>query len=119
MNHQVSLTAEDNILSKIKFERKAMGLGVPVESYSIDNGIYNYKYLTRELHGKGQGIRHSGVIGNHHNGVAQNSTFLTAVSVIYNLGRFQASNILAKFDNLEKYFYRPRYYPLVNLSYKS
>ena len=49
-----------------------MGSGVPVDIYSTDNGIYTSKDFTIELHVKVQGIRHSGLGGQHHNGVAQN-----------------------------------------------
>ena len=70
MNHQISFTSEDTIISKIKFERENMGSGVPVDIYSTDNGIYTSKDFTIELHVKVQGIRHSGVGGQHHNGVA-------------------------------------------------
>ena len=54
----------------LKFDMESMGEGVPVESYSTDNGIYNSKDFTRYFNGKGQGIRHIGVGGNHHNGLA-------------------------------------------------
>ena len=50
-----------------------MGARVPVERYSTDNGIYNSKEFTREMHVKGQGIRHIGVVGRHHNGVEENT----------------------------------------------
>ena len=59
--------------SKLKFEREAMGAGVPAKSYSIDNGIYTSKDFTRELNVKVQVISQSGVGGHHHNGVAENT----------------------------------------------
>ena len=50
-----------------------MWSGVSVKSYSKDNDIYTSKEFTRELHDNGQGIRHSGVLGHHHNGVSDNT----------------------------------------------
>ena len=49
-----------------------MGAVFPLESYSIDNGIQISKEFTRYLHEKGQGIRHSGVGGQHQNLVEYN-----------------------------------------------
>ena len=37
--HQFSFTAEDTIISNLKFDSETMGAGFPVESYSIDNGF--------------------------------------------------------------------------------
>ena len=54
VHHQVSFTAEYNIISKIDFEREAMGAVFTVESYSTDNVIYTSKDFTIELHVKGQ-----------------------------------------------------------------
>ena len=47
VHNQVPLKAEETIMYNIKFEREAMGTGVPVESYSTDNGIYNSKEFIR------------------------------------------------------------------------
>ena len=49
-----------------------MGAGVPVESYSTDNGIYNSREFSRDMHDKYQGIRNSRGGGNHYNGVVEN-----------------------------------------------
>ena len=43
VHHQVLFTAEETIMSNIKFEREAMGAGVPVDRYFMDNGIYTSK----------------------------------------------------------------------------
>ena len=67
-HHQVQFTSEYTIISNLKFEREAMGLGVPVESYSTYNGIYTSKEFTLELHEKGQVIRHNILGGHHYNG---------------------------------------------------
>ena len=55
---------------KLKFDKEAIVSVMPVESYSTYNGIYTSKEFTRDLHVKGQVIKHSEVVGNHHNGVA-------------------------------------------------
>ena len=60
-------------MSKLKFEREAIYEGLPVESYYTYNGIYTYKEFSRDMHGKGQGIRHSGVGGHNKNGVTDNA----------------------------------------------
>ena len=57
-------------MTKLKFDREDMFVGVLVDSYSTCNDIYTSKDFTRELYIKGQGIRHSGVGGHHHNGVS-------------------------------------------------
>ena len=49
-----------------------MGAGVSVDRYSKDNVIYTSKELNRDLHGKVQVIRHSGVGGQHQNLVEYN-----------------------------------------------
>ena len=49
-----------------------MGAVMPVESYSTYNVIYTSKEFNRELHVKGQEIRHSGVGGHHYNMVTDN-----------------------------------------------
>ena len=72
VHNQVSFTSEDKIMYKLKSEIEDMGEGVPVESYSTDNGIYMSKEFTRDMYRKVQGIRHSVVEGYHHNGVAEN-----------------------------------------------
>ena len=59
-------------MPKLKFEREALGAGVPVESYSTDNAIYTSKDFTTELHDKDQGIRHNIVGVYHNNGVSDN-----------------------------------------------
>ena len=76
VHHKVSFTSEETIVSKIDFEREAMGAGVPVESYSTNNDIYNSKYFNRDLHGKVQIIRHILVGCHHHNGVAENAIIM-------------------------------------------
>jgi hypothetical protein len=70
--NQNAFTAEETIISKLKYERETMGTGVQVQTFSSDNGFYTSKAFMKELHTKGQGIKDSGVGGHHHNGVAEN-----------------------------------------------
>jgi hypothetical protein len=69
----VGLTGTETVQAKLRFEREAAGVGVQVRDYCTDNGIYTSKEFATELSSKGQGIKHSGVGGHHHNGVAENA----------------------------------------------
>ncbi len=71
--HQVGLTGTETVQAKLQFEREAASVGVSVQDYCTDNGIYTSKEFSSELLVKGQGIKHSGVGGHHQNGVAENS----------------------------------------------
>jgi hypothetical protein len=72
IHSHVSITAEEKITSKLKFECKAMGAGVQVKDYNSVNGVYTSKAFIKELHTKGQGIKQGGVRGHHHHGFAKN-----------------------------------------------
>ena len=48
-----------------------MGSGVSIKRYCTDNGVYTSREFLKEIYKNGQNIRHSGVGGNHHNGVAE------------------------------------------------
>ena len=61
VEHQVTLNASDTILAKQKFERLALEMGVVVDNYHTDNGIYKSKAFTEELATNYQNIRFSGV----------------------------------------------------------
>ncbi len=71
--HQVSLSAEETVQSKMSFEREALQVGVGVANYQTDNGVYTSQEFLKELIEHGQGIKHSGVGGHHHNGPAENA----------------------------------------------
>jgi hypothetical protein len=71
--HQVGLTGTETVQAKLRFEREAAAAGVTIRAYCTDNGIYTSKEFAAELASKGQGIKHSGVGGHHHNGVAENA----------------------------------------------
>ena len=68
---QVTLNASDTINAKHKFERHALEMGVKVESYHTDNGIYKSQAFTEELSTNYQQIRFSGVGAKWQNGVAE------------------------------------------------
>jgi hypothetical protein len=61
------------VQAKLTFEKEAASVGVGMRDYCTDNGIYTCKEFSAELLSKGQGIKHSGVGGHHHNTVAENS----------------------------------------------
>ena len=72
ISHQVGLTAEETIQSKIRIEREAMGEGISIQAYHTDNGIYASKEFLKELAQKGQGLKMSGVRAQFQNGAAEN-----------------------------------------------
>ena len=73
VRHQVALSAQETVEAKLTFEREALQVGVQVKDYQTDNGVYTAKEFLEELTKEGQGIKHSGVGGHHHNGVAENN----------------------------------------------
>ena len=68
--NQVSLNAQETVASKLIFECEALQLGIDVLNYQTDNGIYTSQEFLKEMIEKGQGLKHSGVGGHHHNGPA-------------------------------------------------
>ena len=73
VEHQVTLNASDTINAKTSFERAAMDLGVTVESYHTDNGIFNSHAFTKELAENYQSVTFSGVGAKWQAGVAENA----------------------------------------------
>ena len=71
IHHQQTFTSDETILSKMKFEREAMGLGVETRRYCTDNGVYTSRDFLKQITSENQTIRHSGVGGDHHNGVSE------------------------------------------------
>ena len=69
--HQVSLSSNETLRSKLAFERNCFQDGVAVQAYHADNGIYNSAEWLREIDKKGQGQRLSGVGAHHQNGTAE------------------------------------------------
>ena len=71
--NQVGFTAEETIAAKHRFEREAASIGVQVQMYSTDNGVFTSQAYKEQLQKAGQAIRHSGVGGHHHNATAETS----------------------------------------------
>ena len=69
--HQVTFNASDTINAKVEFERHCADLGVQVDSYHTDNGVYKSQAFTEELARNSQSIRFSGVGAHFQNGVAE------------------------------------------------
>ena len=68
---QVTLNATDTINAKHKWERHGADMGVSIDSYHTDNGIYKSKAFTEELAQNYQSICFSGVGAKWQNGVAK------------------------------------------------
>ena len=68
---QVTMNATDTINAKHEFERYCHEMGVTVDSYHTDNGIYKSKAFTEELVNNFQSIRFSGVGAKWQNGAAE------------------------------------------------
>jgi hypothetical protein len=71
--HQVGLTGTKTGQAKLRFEQEATAAGIQIHTYCTNNGVYMSKEFATKLASKGQGIRHSGIGGHHHNGVAKNA----------------------------------------------
>ena len=69
--HQVSLGASDTIRSKELYEQKAEEVGVKIQSYRGDNGVYKSKAFKDDLVRRGQTMTFSGVGAHAQNGVAE------------------------------------------------
>jgi hypothetical protein len=87
--HQVGLTGTETVQPKLHFERVAAAIGVTFRACCADSHVYTSQEFATGLASKGQGIRHSGVGGHHHNGVAKNAinhTVRTARTLIIYVG---------------------------------
>ncbi len=69
--HQVTFSASDTISATESFERKARDMGVAVESYHTDNGVYKSQAFINKLVKDKQSIRFSGVGAKWQNGYAE------------------------------------------------
>ena len=85
--HQVSLRVGDTIKSKNNFEQMATSLGVKVQSYFGDNGVFTAKGFKADLVVKNQAIRFSGAGAHHQNGIAERAiqtvTYLSRSMIIH------------------------------------
>jgi hypothetical protein len=68
---QVTMNATDTINAKHEFERYCLEMGVAVDSYHTDNGIYKSRAFAEELVNNYQSIRFSGVGAKWQNGTAE------------------------------------------------
>ena len=82
VEHQVSLSATDMIMSKNAFEQTARDMGVNVQEYHTDNGVYKAKAFADEIHKNLQSIRYSAVGAKWQNGIAEN-----AIKIVSNKAR--------------------------------
>ena len=80
--HQVTFNASDTINAKVQFEQHARNVGVSVDAYHTDNGIYKSRAFTEELANNYQSIRFSGVGAHWQNGAAEG-----AIRIIVNRAR--------------------------------
>ena len=71
VNHQVSINGADSIHSKVRFEQSAKQVGVAIQQYHTDNGIFSTKTLLDELSQRQQRVRFAGTGTGHQNGVAE------------------------------------------------
>ena len=76
--HQQSFTAHETTQSLLGFEREGAEVGINIQGYQTDNGVYTAQNLTRKLQENHQILRLSGVGAHHQNGVAEmlSRTFL-------------------------------------------
>ncbi len=74
VQNQVGFTAAETVEAKLKFEREAASVGIKIQSYMSDNGVFTSKDFVHELDQAAQTIRHRGVGGHHHNGPAENAS---------------------------------------------
>ena len=69
--HQVSLGATDTVRSKNAYEIQAAEMGVRIQHYRGDNGVYKSKEFKRDLTDREQTMTYSGVGVHGQNGVAE------------------------------------------------
>jgi hypothetical protein len=69
--NQVSARTGETLIGKKKYERLALDIGVSVQAYHADNGIFATKALRAHCDYKGQELEFIGVSARHQNGVAE------------------------------------------------
>ena len=73
IHHQQTFTSHETLQSMLTFEREAAELGIEIQGYNTDNGVYTAKQIMNKLHENKQLLRLSGVGAHHQNGVAENA----------------------------------------------
>ena len=71
VEHQVSFSAADTIMALESFEREASRMGVTIDSYLSDNGIFKSRAFVDKIASNQQSIRFSGVGAKWQNGVSE------------------------------------------------
>lgn len=71
--HQVSLDAVSTLAAKHSFEAITRDVGVSIQSYHSDNGVFSSHAYAQDLLANSQTQRFSGVGAHHQNGVAERS----------------------------------------------
>jgi transposase InsO family protein len=69
--HQISMTSEETLKSKLAFEKFAASHGVSIKHYHADNGRFKDKLFSKSIEEKGQTISFCGVGAHHQNGIAE------------------------------------------------
>ena len=84
IKHQVDINVTRTVKAKLTFDRKDKILGIMINVYHTDNGIFNTSKFMEELLKKQQKIRFSGASASHQNGVAEHAikTVVNMASVI-------------------------------------
>ncbi len=82
VEHQVSLSADDTIVSKRLVEQEALQCGVSIREFHTDNGIFSSKAFEEELRTQHQRQLFSGVGAHHQNGKAER-----AIQTVQNMAR--------------------------------
>jgi hypothetical protein len=71
IEHQISLSANDTIKAKLKMQKRAMDMGVSLQRFHTDEGVFTANAFLEHLAEENQGIRFSGVGTGHQNGVSE------------------------------------------------
>ena len=71
IRHPVALTGTETIKAKLQYEQSADLLGVKVEKYNTDNGVFTSQQFMEHLAKNNQSIRFAGASAAHQNGVAE------------------------------------------------
>ena len=84
VEHLVNFTATETIAAKQRYEKRMFDMGVTVQAYQSDNGIFASKAFVNEIEQGLQNIKFSGVGAHHQNGIAERAigTILTKVRTI-------------------------------------
>ena len=71
IEHLVNFTATETIAAKQRYEKRMFDLGITVQAYQSDNGIFASNAFVNEIESGLQNIKFSGVGAHHQNGIAE------------------------------------------------